>query len=62
MLWKIRTQATISVPAENVVAITNGGGIRATVKAGDVTKKDINTVLPFGQHAGSCLRDRRRAA
>lgn len=48
MLWKIRTQATISVPAENVVAITNGGGIRATVKAGDITKKDINTVLPFG--------------
>ena len=48
MLWKIRTQATISVPAENVVAITNGGGIRATVKAGDVTKKGINTVLPFG--------------
>lgn len=33
---------------ENVVAITNGGGIRATVKAGDITKKDINTVLPFG--------------
>lgn len=48
MLWKIRTQATVSVPAENVVAVTNGGGIRATVKAGDVTKKDINTVLPFG--------------
>ena len=40
MLWKIRTQATVSVPAENVVAVTNGGGIRATVKAGDVTKKD----------------------
>lgn len=48
MLWKIRTQATVSVPAENVIALTNGGGIRATVKAGDVTKKDINTVLPFG--------------
>ena len=48
MLWKIRTQATVSVPAENVVAITNGGDIRATVKAGDITKKDINTVLPFG--------------
>ena len=30
MLWKIRTQATVSVPAENVVAITNGGGIRAS--------------------------------
>lgn len=48
MLWKIRTQAEVSVPAENVVALTNGGGIRATIKAGDVTKKDINTVLPFG--------------
>lgn len=48
MLWKIRSDATIKVPAENVVAITNGGGIRATVKAGDITKKDINTVLPFG--------------
>jgi hypothetical protein len=29
-------------------AITNGGGIRATIAAGDITKKDINTVLPFG--------------
>ena len=29
-------------------AITNGGGIRATVKEGDITKKDVNTVLPFG--------------
>ena len=46
MLWKIRSDATIKVPVENVVAITNGGGIRATVKAGDITKKDINTVLP----------------
>lgn len=34
---------------ENVdAAITNGGGIRATVEAGDITKKDVNTVLPFG--------------
>ena len=29
-------------------ALTNGGGIRATVKTGDITKKDVNTVLPFG--------------
>lgn len=29
-------------------AITNGGGIRATIEAGDITKKDVNTVLPFG--------------
>ena len=29
-------------------AITNGGGIRATIETGDITKKDVNTVLPFG--------------
>ena len=29
-------------------AVTNGGGIRAAIAAGDITKKDVNTVLPFG--------------
>ena len=29
-------------------AVTNGGGIRAPIAAGDITKKDVNTVLPFG--------------
>ena len=29
-------------------AVTNGGGIRASIAAGDITTKDINTVLPFG--------------
>lgn len=29
-------------------AITNGGGIRASITKGNITKKDINTVLPFG--------------
>lgn len=28
--------------------LTNGGGIRAPIAAGDITKKDVNTVLPFG--------------
>ena len=31
-----------------VVGITNGGGIRASIEIGEVAKKDINTVLPFG--------------
>lgn len=49
MLWQILKDAdSLSVPAENVVAITNGGGIRAWIKVGDVTKQDVNTVLPFG--------------
>lgn len=29
-------------------AITNGGGIRASIQAGDVTMKDMKTVFPFG--------------
>lgn len=49
MLWTVlKDEGSISVPAENVVAITNGGGIRAWIHAGDITKKDVNTVLPFG--------------
>ena len=49
MSWVILKDAgSVTVPAENVVSIQNGGGIRAAIKVGDVTKKDINTVLPFG--------------
>ena len=29
-------------------AITNGGGIRASIEKGEVTENDIITVLPFG--------------
>ncbi|MDO4515715.1 MAG: 5'-nucleotidase C-terminal domain-containing protein [Bacillota bacterium] len=29
-------------------AILNGGGIRATILAGEITRRDIQTVLPFG--------------
>ena len=32
------------------VVLTNGGGIRATIKAGDITKGDVLTVLPFGNY------------
>lgn len=30
------------------IAITNGGGIRTSIKAGDITMKDLVTVFPFG--------------
>lgn len=32
------------------IAFTNGGNIRATIKAGDITKGDILTVLPFSNY------------
>lgn len=43
MVWQC-VESGITVDA----AVTNGGGIRAAVKTGGITKKDINTVLPFG--------------
>ena len=38
----------VTVDEAHVVGITNGGGIRASIQPGDVTRKDLNTVLPFG--------------
>ena len=37
-----------TVDESHIVGITNGGGIRASIQPGDVTRKDLNTVLPFG--------------
>ena len=49
MLWKVlQNKDGLTVNEDHIVAMTNGGGIRAAIKPGDVTKKDINTVLPFG--------------
>ncbi|MDO4867503.1 MAG: bifunctional UDP-sugar hydrolase/5'-nucleotidase [Clostridia bacterium] len=49
MVWSVVKEGGIEqVEPNQVVGITNGGGIRATIEAGDVTMKDINTVLPFG--------------
>ncbi len=49
LIWSVtKEKGAITVPEDHIVAITNGGGIRASIKAGAVTKKDLNTVLPFG--------------
>lgn len=40
MLWKTNAD----------VAITNGGGIRASINPGEVTVGDVITVLPFGNY------------
>lgn len=51
MLWVVtKNPDAIKVPAEDVVAVTNGGGIRAPIVPGDVTMKDINSILPFGNN------------
>ena len=48
LLWNVLKTGSLAVDTAHTVAITNGGGIRASIDAGDVTKNDINTVLPFG--------------
>ncbi len=48
LVWSVLKEGALTVDDDHVVAITNGGGIRAAIKVGDVTKKDLNTVLPFG--------------
>lgn len=49
MLWLILSDPdALTVAKENVVAVSNGGGIRAWIRSGDVTKQDVNTMLPFG--------------
>lgn len=48
ILWQAAKDGSLPVAKENVVAITNGGGIRASIAKGDITKNDVNTVLPFG--------------
>lgn len=48
MLWEIvKTEGVVSVDKDHVVALTNGGGIRADIPAGDITKRDVVTAFPF---------------
>ena len=49
MVWSVVKEGGIEQVEPNaVVGITNGGGIRATIEAGDISMKSVNTVLPFG--------------
>ena len=44
ILWAARRSVGDHVAA----AVTNGGGIRASIQAGDITMNDMKTVFPFG--------------
>ena len=49
MVWCVAREGGIEqVEPSHIVGITNGGGIRATINPGEISMKDINTVLPFG--------------
>lgn len=49
MKWYIlRDPSILETDEDHVIALENGGGIRASLPKGDITKKDLNTVFPFG--------------
>ncbi len=58
-IWIIRNAETnlgnlcadaIRAMAGSDIAVINGGGIRASIKAGDITYGDVLNVYPFGNH------------
>ena len=49
LIWSVVDAGSIAPDQlKQVISITNGGGLRATINAGGVSMKDINSVLPFG--------------
>lgn len=48
MVWSVLSAGSIDVDDDHVVAMTNGGGIRANIEVGDVSMANVNAVLPFG--------------
>lgn len=48
-LGNLITSAMVEATGADI-AITNGGGIRASIEAGEITKGDVITVLPFGNY------------
>lgn len=46
-LGNLITDAMLDITGADV-ALTNGGGIRASIEVGEITKGDVITVLPFG--------------
>jgi len=47
-LGNLVADAMLAFGSGTMVAINNGGGLRADIKVGDLTKGDLNSVLPFG--------------
>ena len=49
IVWFATKEGGIEQAEPNqIVGVTNGGSIRVTLQPGDISMKDVNTVLPFG--------------
>ena len=49
ILWAAKQ----AVGDQVVAAVTNGGGIRASIKAGEISMNDMKTVFPFGNEVAT---------
>jgi len=47
-VWSATNELEMKVDADHIVGVVNGGCIRASIEKGDVTKKQVFNVLPFG--------------
>ena len=48
MIWEVLKNGSLDVADDMVIAVLNGGAIRNSISVGGVAKKDINSILPFG--------------
>lgn len=48
MIWSVTNGTELKVDKDHVLAVMNGGGIRASIAKGDISRSSIKTVLPFG--------------
>lgn len=48
MIWYFKDSNEIDVPKENIISLSNGGGIRASISKGGISRKNVFDVLPFG--------------
>ena len=47
--WYVKKEGlTLEAAPENVLVVTNGGGLRENILVGDISKNSVLTVLPFG--------------
>jgi len=47
-VWSATNELEMKVDKDHIVGVVNGGSIRASIEKGDVTKKQVFNVLPFG--------------
>jgi len=54
LIWTIKNDSELEVDDKHIVGILNGGCIRDSIEIGDISKKTVKTILPFGNTVAVC--------